>query len=55
MVKTASNREVTTDANGNKLIKDDKLGTFAYNKETGAFEQVKDNHDEMPPMMECPF
>ena len=43
MVKTASNREVTTDANGNKLIKDDKLGTFAYNKETGAFEQVKDN------------
>lgn len=48
MVKTASNREVTTDANGNKLIKDDKLGTFAYNKETGAFEQVKDKDGNVP-------
>lgn len=48
MVKTASNREVTTDANGNKLIKDDKLGTFAYNKETGAFEQVKDKDGNIP-------
>lgn len=48
MVKTASNREVTTDANGNKLIKDDKLGTFAYNKETGAFEQVKDKDGNAP-------
>lgn len=48
MVKTASNREVTTDANGNKLIKDDKLGAFAYNKETGAFEQVKDKDGNVP-------
>ena len=48
MVKTASNREVTTDANGNKLIKDDKLGTFAYNKETGTFEQVKDKDGNVP-------
>lgn len=48
MVKIASNREVTTDANGNKLIKDDKLGTFAYNKETGAFEQVKDKDGNVP-------
>ena len=48
MVKTASNREVTTDANGNKLIKDDKLGTFAYKKETGAFEQVKDKDGNVP-------
>lgn len=48
MVKTASNREVTTDANGNKLIKDDKLGTFAYNKETGAFEQVNDKDGNVP-------
>ena len=40
--------EVTTDANGNKLIKDDKLGNFAYNKETGAFEQIKDKDGNVP-------
>lgn len=48
MSQVASGREVTTDANGNKLIKDDKLGTFAYNKETGTFEQVKDKNGNIP-------
>lgn len=48
MAQVASSREVTTDANGNKLIKDDKLGTFAYNKETGAFEQIKDKDGNIP-------
>lgn len=48
MAQVASSREVTTDANGNKLIKDDKLGTFAYNKETGTFEQVKDKDGNVP-------
>ena len=48
MSQVASGREVTTDANGNKLIKDDKLGTFAYNKETGAFEQIKDKDGNVP-------
>ena len=48
MAQVASSREVTTDANGNKLIKDDKLGTFAYNKETGTFEQVKDKDGNAP-------
>lgn len=48
MAQVASSREVTTDANGTKLIKDDKLGTFAYNKETGTFEQVKDKDGNVP-------
>ena len=48
MAQVASGREVTTDANGNKLIKDDKLGTFVYDKEKGTFEQIKDKDGNVP-------